>query len=112
MADIYDLIDRVKLRLGISSGDRSDDDLIEELLNSAESAILARRFPFGYDEETTVLPVAFDDLKVRIAIDLFNKIGAEGQLSHSENGVQRTYESSWISESLLQEVTPRVGVSG
>lgn len=112
MADIYDLIDRVKLRLGVSSGDRSDDDLIEELLNSAESAILARRFPFGYDEETTVLPVAYDDLKIRIAIDLFNKIGAEGQLSHSENGVQRTYESSWISESLLQEVTPRVGVSG
>lgn len=112
MADIYDLIDRAKLRLGISSSDRSNDDLLEELLNSAESAILARRFPFGYDEETTVLPAAFDDLKVRIAIDLFNKIGAEGQLSHSENGVQRTYESSWISESLLQEVTPRVGVSG
>ena len=112
MADIYDLIDRVKLRLGISSGDRSDDDLIEELLNSAESAILARRFPFGYDEETTVLTSAYDDLKIRIAMDLFNKIGAEGQLSHSENGVQRTYESSWISESLLREVTPRVGVSG
>ena len=112
MADIYDLIDRVKLRLVISSGDRSDDDLIEELLNSAEFAILARRFPFGYDEETTVLPSAYDDLKIRIAMDLFNKIGAEGQLSHSENGVQRTYESSWISESLLREVTPRVGVSG
>ena len=112
MADIYDLIDRAKLRLGISSSDRSNDDLLEELLNSAESAILARRFPFGYDEETTVLPSAYDDLKIRIAMDLFNKIGAEGQLSHSENGVQRTYESSWISESLLQEVTPRVGVSG
>ena len=111
MADIYDLIDRAKLRLGIDSSDRSNDDLLEELINSAESAILARRFPFGYDE-TTVLSSAYDDLKIRIAMDLFNKIGAEGQLSHSENGVQRTYESSWISESLLQEVTPRVGVSG
>lgn len=34
-------------------------------------------------------------------IDIYSKIGAEGQVAHSENGVSRTYESSWITFDLL-----------
>lgn len=102
-----DDIQRLQLRLGLNGAE--DYDLIEDLLQSAESAILCRRFPFGY-ENGTALPEQYHDLKLRIAMDLYNKIGAEGQLTHTENGVQRTYESGWISESLLREVTPMVGV--
>ena len=34
-------------------------------------------------------------------IDIYAKVGAEGQLSHSENGVSRSYENSWITFNLL-----------
>ncbi len=101
-------IEKLQLRLRLSAG--QDEDLLAELLSSAEAAIMARRFPFGYDDDTE-MPEQYSDLQLRIAMDLYNKIGAEGQLSHSENGVQRTYESSWISESLLAEVVPKVGVA-
>lgn len=100
-------IEKLQLRLRLSAD--QDVDLLAELLNSAESAIMARRFPFGYSGNEE-MPEQYSDLQLRIAMDMYNKIGAEGQLSHSENGVQRTYESSWISESLLSEVVPRVGV--
>lgn len=100
-------IARLRLRLGI--GAEQETDLLKELLNSAEKAIMARRFPFGYDEDEE-LPECYEDLQIRIAMDMYNRMGAEGQMSHSENGVQRTYESSWISESLLNEVVPVVGV--
>lgn len=70
---------------------------------------MTRRFPFGYGEDVK-LPERYKDLQIRIAMDMYNRIGAEGQMSHSENGVQRTYESGWISESLLNEVVPMVGV--
>lgn len=33
-------------------------------------------------------------------VDVYAKSGAEGQKSHSENGVSRTYDSSWISPSI------------
>ena len=33
-------------------------------------------------------------------VDVYAKSGAEGQKSHSENGVSRSYESSWISASI------------
>lgn len=101
-------IAKLQIRLGIDSD--QETDLLQELLDSAESAIMARRFPFGYDAGTE-FPERYRDLQIRIAMDMYNRIGAEGQMSHSENGVQRTYESSWISESLLNEIVPIVGVA-
>ena len=47
---------------------------------------------------------------MRIAIDLYNKRGAEGEKAHSENGVSRTYESSWVSQQLLDEIIPKAEV--
>lgn len=29
-------------------------------------------------------------------IEVYGKIGGDGELSHSENGISRVYESSWI----------------
>lgn len=102
-------LERLKIRLQQET--EAEDDLLRELLASAESAIMTRRFPFGYDPENVEMPERYEDLKIRIALDMYNRIGAEGQTTHSENGVQRTYESGWISESLLNEVVPKVGVA-
>lgn len=98
-----------------------DDGLLCELLESAKNVILNLRFPFGdwpvelqpgdngRLEEVTVLESRYLDLQIRMALDLYNKIGAEGELGHSENGVSRTYESSWISKELRNEVIPLAG---
>ena len=97
------ILERLKRRTG-----ETDEQLLSDCLDSARNAILARRFPF--QEWPDEVPAQYVDLQLRIAIDLYNKIGAEGQLGHSENGVSRTFESSWISEQLLREVVPVVGV--
>lgn len=80
-----------------------DDAILEDILESAKSAIMARRYPF--QEWPEELENRYLDLQFRIAMDLYAKIGAEGQTGHSENGINRTWESSWISSELLQEVT-------
>jgi len=99
-------------RLRIKTGEDSEE-LLYDLLETAKYAILARRFPFADyptdDDGNVVLESRYLDLQYRMALDLYNKIGAEGQISHSENGVSRAYESSWISAQLLEEVTPFVG---
>lgn len=86
-----------------------EDATIDPVL-MAKNAILNRRFPYhdfpkGADAVTYV-EERYRDLQFRIALDLYNKAGAEGQTAHAENGISRTYESSWISEQLLSEVTP------
>lgn len=110
-------LERMKLRTM-----EADEAILSDCLESAKNAILARRFPYadyptrkvvkpdGSTVEETYIEPRYEDLQYRIAIDLYNKSGAEGELSHSENGISRSYESSWISEQLLSEVTPKVGV--
>lgn len=106
-----DALDRVKVRLGHDIADY-DDALIEDVLESAKAAILSRRFPFGIPEGVEEVPVQYADLQVRIALDMINRIGVEGETQHTENGITRIYEKNmgWISESLLREVIPMAGV--
>lgn len=100
-----DNLERLRLRTG-----EPDEDVLLDCLESAKAAIMARRYPYG--EWPDELEKRYLDLQFRCAMDLYNRIGAEGQLVHNENSINRTWESSWISESLLQEVTPVAKVVG
>lgn len=97
-------LERLKTRLNIT--DDREDRLLSDFLETAKWAILNRRFPCSDSLPDEIEP-RYVDLQIRIAIDFYNKIGAEGQSAHSENGVSRTYEAS---EVLLSEITPQVKV--
>jgi hypothetical protein len=55
---------------------------------------------------SNLVEVVYLNLQVKMAVEMYNKIGAEGQLSHSENGIARTYQTADISNSLLCQVMP------
>ena len=95
-------IERLKIRT-----EESDTRILYELLESAENIIISRRFPFGGENAT--FEERYRDLKIRIAEDMYNRIGASGQLTHSENGIDRKWSSEWVSEQLLNEIIPKVG---
>jgi hypothetical protein len=97
-------LERLKIRIPESNNDAE----LEDLLESAKAVILSRRFPFG--EYPPDIEDRYKDLQIRIAVEMFNKRGAEGETSHSENGVSRTYSSASVSEELLREITPKAGV--
>ena len=95
---------------------KTDKTFDEELLSSVVDgvfmdAVQIRRYPSTYDE-LAILKDLERNMGVfrNVSLARYNKIGAEGQLRHDENGIDRTYESSWISAQLLSEVTPYVGV--
>ena len=97
-------LERLKLRIP-----ENDNELeLEDVLESAKAVILSRRYPFG--EQPLELEEKYKDLQIRIAVEMYNKRGVEGQTSHSENGVSRGYSSASVSEELLREITPKVGV--
>lgn len=79
----------------------SDDTLIA-YLNVAGEKIINRAYP--YDDTITEVPRRYGVLQCEIATYLLNKRGAEGQLSHSENGVNRSYESADVPESLMSGI--------
>lgn len=88
--------------------DTASTDLLATLLEQAEGIVLNRRYPFGVPENATV-PQAYEHIQLQIALELFSKLGAEGQTAHSENGINRTYESADVSPSLLRRIVPLVG---
>lgn len=100
----------------------ASDTELKDVLSSAMYLILQKRYPFGeYPEtiitdsegnETSVIQLEnrYLDLQLRIANELFNRIGVEGETSHTELGVQRVYSNGRLTPGLLEEVTPKVGI--
>lgn len=89
-------------------GDSDTDEVLSTYLKLAGSKILAKAYP--YDDTVTDVPVKYEYLQVEIAAYMLNKRGAEGQTSHSENGISRTYENADIPASMLKAVTPHCGI--
>lgn len=85
-----------------------DDSVLLSYLNIAGDAILNRAYP--YDNSQTEVPIRYINTQVNIAIYLLNKRGAEGETSHNENGVNRSYGSADIHDDMLKNVLPRCGV--
>lgn len=58
-------------------------------------------FPSHFAEKNIVSDLSKGKNTLAMAcVDVYAKAGAEGQISHSENGISRTYKSEWISPSI------------
>ena len=102
------VLERMKAKIGDSS---VSDDLLLTYLEDAKGIILNKRYPFGYPDGTEVEP-KYETVQVAIAMELYSKLGAEGETAHSENGISRTYENGFVSSSLLKSIVPCVGSVG
>lgn len=97
------MLAKLKLLLGIEGAE--EDNLLNLLLDLAEQKILDRVYPYGEG----AMPERYQPKQVEIALYLYSKRGAEGQIAHGEGGVNRTYESADVPESLMRGITPFVG---
>lgn len=89
-------------------GNSDPDEVLSTYLDFAGSKILAKAYP--YQNDVTEVPAQYAHLQVEIAAYMLNKRGAEGQTSHTENGVSRSYENGDIPSSMLKAVIPYCGV--
>lgn len=94
----------IEMSVGIAP-DVADNDVLKSELMAAGSMILNKMYPFGYEDDTEI-PTRYERLQIKLAIELYTQRGAEGQASHTENGVTRTWPS--VSR-ILAQVMPHVG---
>lgn len=90
------------------SPDTVSTELAVALIEQAEGIVLNRRYPFGVPEGATVPPM-YEHIQLQIAVELYSKMGAEGQTAHGENGISRSYEAADVSPSLLRRIVPMCG---
>ena len=94
----------------IPDGEDATDALVSVYLEDAKAAILRRRYPFGVPDNAE-LSNGHEMLQVKLATRYFLRSGGDGEIRHSENGIDRTY-GSVNDEDLLMEVTPFAKVIG
>lgn len=67
-----------------------------------EFAIRQCHIPNHYTESDTVRLLSnYVSTLAMMCNDIYSKIAAEGETSHSEGNTSRAYESAWISKSLI-----------
>ena len=91
-----------------TTADGWTDDVLNAYLAIAGQKIINRAYP--YDDSVTEVPARYGYLQCEIATYLLNKRGAEGEVAHSENGINRTYENADVPDSMLRDVIPTCGV--
>lgn len=74
-----------KLRIQIGIKDSGQDELLELMLDDIEADILT------WTNRTT-MPPTLESIQRQIAVIHYNKQGVEGQASHSEGGISRSFE--------------------
>lgn len=93
-----------KLEMLKSLSGETDESVLLAYLNIAGRRVIQRAYPYRMDVET--VPAKYSVNQVEIACYLLNKRGAEGETSHSENGISRSYENADIPESMLKQIIP------
>lgn len=101
------LLEKLKRRLkirGFNIDDFEDEDLYDEIESSIE-AVNSRRHFISTDQK--LFEDKYKEIVIRLCICSVAKMGAEGQISHSENGVSRTYAgASELPNDILKEIVP------
>jgi len=109
-----DLLDRLKVRLEITEDD--ENALLDELLISATEIFLSLKYPVSScpvdDEEKPIIDSRWNGWIISAAVELYNKIGIEGQSGHTENGINRSYSADGLSNFLIRQVVPNVRIAG
>ncbi len=85
-------LEKFKIRLRISLSNTSEDDLLNLILEDAQNAIL------DFCNRSSLLPI-MESLQRELAVEFYNRQGAEGESSRSEGGISVSY-STEIPESI------------
>lgn len=105
--DATDLLEKLKRQLtkrGFDVSEYSDNELFDEVENAIEAVNDRRHF---ISTDTELFESKYKSIVIRLCISSFAKMGAEGELAHSENGVSRTYAgAAEYPNDILKEIVP------
>lgn len=101
-------IERLKVRIP-----EATEAELEDVLESAKDVILSRCFVSvakATDGERITALAIHNEKVLSAAVVIYNMRGIEGQTSHSENGVSRSYADCAGMKPILESIVPRCNV--
>ena len=95
----------------VESDPGATDEVVSVYLDLALNAMLERLYPYDSEKEEGDLPVRYDAIQCELAARYFLRRGGQGEMTHEENGVNRSY-ASVDDEDILRRLTPFAKVGG
>ena len=102
------MTEAAKIVLVKSMSDETDEEVISVFLEKAADELYKLADPFKTREQADVVD-EYGSTQCDIAAYRLNKRGWDYQASHNENGINRNYGGSGLPNSILQQITPKVG---
>lgn len=106
---VNNIANAARLRALLPAGSPTvSDAALDFYLEAASEAVLNKAFPFGTSDASARQAVLtkYSNIQLRIALALIAKEGIWGETAHSENGINRTYDSADVPKALLDQITP------
>lgn len=97
---------KIDMLLRMLDGDDYDRGVLEVYLELAAQKILNRMYPYKENYDGLKVPDRYVAIQLKISNYMINKIGAEGQIQHIENGIHRNYGDADVPETMLKDIVP------
>lgn len=99
-------LEKLTMLQNICGDSDATPEILETYLTLAEDIVVRRAYPYLTSYILAKVPRRYETLQVQIANEIYLHRGAEGEQGHSENGIVRSYENGFVSDSLLNQITP------
>ena len=100
------MTDAEKIAYVKSISDETDETAISAFLTKAKYAILNEMYRvWSAIPENATIPARYETVQCDLAVRYLYRRGGEGEISHNENGVNRSYDSTDDSD-ILRRITP------
>ena len=102
------LKERIEFDANIFTDNETYEKVLNRLLDDSKYIALSLRYPYQ-DYSQLELPNKYYNWQIRCSEELYNQIGNVGVKSYSENGLNWTRDSGYISYELRGEIEPMAG---
>ena len=102
------LKERIEFEQTIFTDNETYEKVLNNLLDDSKHVALSLRYPYQ-DYSNLELPSKYKNWQLRCCEEIYNQIGTIGIKSYSENGLNWTRDSSYISYELRNEIEPMIG---
>jgi len=102
------LKERIEFEENIFTDNETYEKVLNRLLDDSKYIALSLRYPYK-DYSEMELPKKYNSWQIRCSEELYNQIGNIGIKSYSENGLNWTRDSGYISNELRGEIEPMAG---
>lgn len=102
------LKERIPYDESIFESEEIYNSTIERLLEDAKEDALSLRYPYK-DTTDMELPSRYYNWQLRCAEELYNLIGSINIKSYSENGLNWTRDTAYLSTYLVNKIEPMIG---